>query len=252
MKLEELLYQVQRGELTPKEAKEAIVASLYQDLGEIKWDDFREVSGGFAEVVFCQNKTPDQVLGLADRLVKQRRKNVLFTRVQQEVLIKLKEKKDSVWVDELARCAIVGYEPAPERDGYVLVVSAGTSDLPIAREAAATARAMGSCVKELSDVGVSGLHRLLCHIEMLRNANVLVVAAGMGGALVSVISGLVAKPVIGLPTSVGYGVSAGGYATLFSILSAPANGVSVVNIDNGFGAGYQAALIDRLANGVSR
>lgn len=247
MKLEDLLTRVQAGEITPQQAKDAITASLYEDLGEIKWDNFRQESSGFGEVVFCQSKTEEQIISLASKFLAEQRKNVLFTKVNKEVLQKLKGLGDSVWTDELAKCAIVGYQPAPEREGYVLIVSAGTSDLPVAKEAAATARAMGSTVKELKDVGVSGLHRLLSHVELLRNANVLVVAAGMGGALVSVISGLVAKPVIGLPTSVGYGVSQGGYATLLSILSAPANGVSVVNIDNGFGAGYQAALIDRLA-----
>ena len=247
MKLEDLLNRVQAGEITPQQAKDAITASLYEDLGEIKWDNFRQESSGFGEVVFCQNKMEEQIISLASKFLAEQRKNVLFTNVNKEVLQKLKGLGDSVWTDELAKCAIVGYQPAPEREGYVLIVSAGTSDLPVAKEAAATARAMGSTVKELKDVGVSALHRLLRHVELLRNANVLVVAAGMGGALVSVISGLVAKPVIGLPTSVGYGVSQGGYATLLSILSAPANGVSVVNIDNGFGAGYQAALIDRLA-----
>ena len=217
----------------------------YEDLGFAKIDHHRHLRQGFPEVIYCAGKTAEQVAMIAERLVQKENGNILATRANPEV-----------YEAVLERVTDAEYFPAPrlivirrgkqEQRGNILVLSAGTSDLPVAEEAAITAEVMGNRVERVYDSGVAGIHRLLDQKDKLLQARVLIVVAGMEGALASVVGGLVDKPVIAVPTSVGYGASFGGLAALLAMLNSCASGVSVVNIDNGFGAGYQASLINRL------
>jgi hypothetical protein len=195
-------------------------------------------------VIFCEGKTLDQIQGIVNRISRDHH-NILATRARPEVFLSIREVTADCRYHELARMVVIKPKPV-EQTGCVAVVSAGTSDLPVAEEAAVTAEMLGAQVKRIHDVGVAGIHRLLYSCGDLFKANVAVVVAGMEGALASVVGGLVACPVIGVPTSIGYGASFGGLAALLSMLNSCASGVSVVNIDNGFGAGYQAAIINRL------
>ena len=199
---------------------------------------------GFPEVIFAQGKTREQVLAIAERIT-EHGAQMLATRVEAATAQALVERFDRAEHDSLARTVLVPGAEQPAPEGLVAVVSAGTSDLPVAREAVVTARAMGAHVEEVCDVGVAGLHRLLAYRELLQRARVIVVVAGMEGALASVVGGLVDIPVVAVPTSVGYGASFHGLAALLAMLNSCAAGVVVVNIDNGFGAGYAAAQINR-------
>jgi NCAIR mutase (PurE)-related protein len=217
------------------------------DLGFAQVDTHRALRKDFPEVIFGAGKTPEQIVKIAAKLV-EHGQPVLATRVNADHVRALKKKFKRAVHHSLARCVTIEKKPLPKRAGFIAVVCAGTSDLPVAEEAALTAEIMGNRVERVHDVGVAGLHRMLARLELLQRANVLVVVAGMEGALPSVVAGLVAKPVIAVPTSIGYGASFGGIAALLAMLNSCASGVTVVNIDNGFGAGYAASQINALAS----
>lgn len=241
----ELLYQVKKGEIPPEEAVKELKKLPVADLEFAKVDHHRELRKGFPEVIFCANKTPEQIAAICQELALRTEGNILATRASPEAYQAVRKVVPEAQYFSLARIILIKRGPQEEK-GHIIVMSAGTSDLPVAEEAALTAEAMGNKVERIYDVGVSGLHRLLQYQESFFKARVFVVVAGMEGALPSVVGGLVDKPVIAVPTSVGYGASFGGLAALLGMLNSCASGISVVNIDNGFGAGYQASLINRL------
>lgn len=244
-RLAELLDAVRRGTCPVDEALERLRALPYEDLGFARIDHHRGLRNGFPEVIFGQGKTPEQIVAIAERLVAAGG-NVLVTRLAAEAASRLVAAVPGFEYHELPRLAVRRTRPVEHAGaGTVLVVSAGTADLPVAEEAAITAELMGNRVERLYDVGVSGLHRLLAERERLWEAAVLIVVAGMEGALPSVVGGLVDRPVIAVPTSVGYGTSMHGLAALLAMLNTCAAGVTVVNIDNGFGAAAAAARINQ-------
>jgi len=242
--LRNLLEKVQSGLMNLDEAMLQLKNLAFEDLGYARIDNHRCIRTGVPEVIFCQGKTIAQIQGIVQR-ISQNHANILATRAGREVYEAVREVAECEYF-ETARIVVVRPEPV-EKVGNIAVVSAGTSDIPVAEEAAVTAEVLGNRVKRIYDVGVAGIHRLLNVREDLFEANVAVVVAGMEGALASVVGGLVSCPVIGVPTSVGYGASFGGVAALLSMLNSCASGVSVVNIDNGFGAGYQAGLINKMS-----
>ncbi|NLZ38061.1 MAG: nickel pincer cofactor biosynthesis protein LarB [Firmicutes bacterium] len=242
--LRSLLTNVQNSDLTVEEALERLRHLEFEDLGFAKLDHHRALRQGFPEVIFCPGKTTEQIVKIAERMA-ETTNNVLATRAEPHVFDALKKVFPDAEYHQLPKAVVVNRQPEKET-GMVLIVAAGTADLPVAEEAALTARLMGSRVERLYDVGVSGIHRLFAGVDKLAAANVIVVVAGMEGALASVVGGLVDKPVIAVPTSVGYGANFGGIAPLLTMLNSCATGVAVVNIDNGFGGGYTAALINRL------
>ncbi len=219
----------------------------FESLDFAQLDHHRAIRCGFPEVVFCPGKKTSQIVEIAQRLV-EHGGNVLLTRAKRRVYDAVKKKLPKAEYVRLARAIVIRQHPPDWSDGFVGIVSAGTSDLAVAEEARVTCEVMEQRTKTFYDVGVAGLHRLLVHSETLQQASVLVVVAGMEGALPSVVGGLVSVPVIAVPTSIGYGASFGGVAPLLGMLNTCASGVSVVNIDNGFGGGYIAALISRLAD----
>jgi hypothetical protein len=240
--LTRLLERLARGETTV----EAVLAGLknlpFEALPEATVDHHRALRRGFPEVIYGAGKTPEQIVAIA-RAIAGRGQTVLVTRTTAAAAAALGAVFPAAEHDEIARTILVRGSESVVIPGLVLIISAGTSDLPVAAEAEITARALGCTVERLTDVGVAGLHRLLAAQDRLRAASVIIAVAGMEGALPSVVGGLTDCPVIGVPTSVGYGASAGGFAALLGMLSSCASGVTVVNIDNGFGAGYAAALI---------
>jgi len=240
-----LLRDLQTGKVSVAEAMERLRDLPYEDLGFAKPDSHRELRRGYPEAVYCPGKTPQAIVAILRRMIASH-SLVLATRATPEVHRHVKEalKGTPVRYFEEARIVAVGRLPRGRR-GHVLVVTAGTSDIPVAEEAAVTAEVLGNRVTRLYDVGVAGVHRVLDRRDLLRKAKVLVVVAGMEGALPSVVAGLVEAPVIAVPTSVGYGASFSGLAALLGMLNACAPGVAVVNIDNGFGAGYLASLLNR-------
>ena len=248
-RIRELLEGVRAGQTGVEAAIEALRDLPFEDLGFATVDHHRALRQGFPEVVFCQGKTTDQVVEIARRIAGGG-VAMLATRADGEKQAALRAAFPEAEVNALGRTVLVRSRAAPAHQtvGTVLVVSAGTSDLPVAEEAVVTASAMGNRVERLYDVGVAGIHRLLAHRELLASASVIVVVAGMEGALASVVGGLVNVPVIAVPTSVGYGASFGGLAALLAMLNSCAAGVTVVNIDNGFGAGMAASLINRVRN----
>ncbi len=246
-RLLELLESVHAGRVSPREAADRLRHLPFEDLGFAKIDHHRALRCGFPEVVLCQGKTVGQVVRIVERLV-ERKGPVLATRAAPEVYEAVKANHPQAVYHEAARAIVIAGEHKPEpAAGTVAVVSAGTSDQPVAEEARVTAEVMGCPVQAFYDVGVAGLHRLLAHSEAISRAAVVVVVAGMEGALASVVGGMVDAPVIAVPTSVGYGASFGGLAPLLTMLNSCAAGVGVVNIDNGFGGGYLAALVARTA-----
>ncbi|MHC1727183.1 MAG: nickel pincer cofactor biosynthesis protein LarB [Syntrophobacteraceae bacterium] len=247
--LRTLLEQVQGGALDLDSALYQLKKLPFENLGFARVDNHRCVRTGVPEVVFCQGKTVEQIQEIV-QVISKHHANILATRATPEVFEGIRETVASCEYHKMARIVVVRPEPV-EKVGNIVVVSAGTSDIPVAEEAAVTAEVLGNSVKRIYDVGVAGIHRLISVCDDLFEANVAVVAAGMEGALPSVVGGLVSCPVIGLPTSIGYGASFGGIAALLCMLNTCASGVSVVNIDNGFGAGYQANLINKLAAGKS-
>ncbi|HSU55564.1 MAG TPA: nickel pincer cofactor biosynthesis protein LarB [Candidatus Dormibacteraeota bacterium] len=242
-----LLEKFRAGGVSRDEVVKAFQAPPVADLGFAQVDTHRALRKGFPEVIFAAGKTPMQVVKIAERLFAAEQR-VLITRVNAEHVRGLRKKFKSAVHHELARCVTLQNGAGQKRPGIIAVVSAGTSDLPVAEEAAVTAEIMGNRVERVTDVGVAGVHRLFGKLPDIQNANVIVVAAGMEGALPSVVAGLVSKPVIAVPTSVGYGASFGGLAALLAMLNSCASGVTVVNIDNGFGAGYAASQINAMVN----
>ena len=244
----QLLKQFRAGKISEEKVLHAFQAAPVADLGFAEVDTHRSLRKGFPEVIFGAGKTPAQVVQIASELFKQENR-LLITRVSPEHVRALKQKFKIAIHHELARCVTLEKNPSQTRPGTIAVVCAGTSDLPVAEEAAVTAQIMGNQVEKIVDVGVAGLHRLLRRMATIQQANVIIVVAGMEGALPSVVAGLVAKPVIAVPTSVGYGASFGGLAALLGMLNSCGSGVTVVNIDNGFGAGYAASQINALCSG---
>ena len=241
-----LLEQVRDGQITTEQALGQLRDLPYQDLGYAKVDHHRPLRTGSPEVVLGQGKSPEQVAGIVAAL-KGRGHPVLVTKTGRDAFEAVRRETPEAEFNELAGAIVA---PAPQhspRHTGVVLVTAGTADLPVAEEAALTARLMGQDVERINDVGVAGLHRLLAQLPALQQARVLVVAAGMDAALAGVVAGLVAAPVIAVPTSTGYGASFEGMAALLSMLNSCAPGVAVVNIDNGFGAGYLAAQVNRLS-----
>ncbi|MBI4420122.1 MAG: nickel pincer cofactor biosynthesis protein LarB [Gemmatimonadetes bacterium] len=246
-RLTTLLEEVAGGTLAPQAALERLRHFPVEQLGYARVDHLRSLLQGYQEVVFCSGKTPEQVVGICEALARASG-SFLATRADHDTIAALKRRFSAVRVNEVARTAhLASGESRPDaRLGTVVVVSAGTADLPVAEEAADVAAAMGNPVERLYDVGVAGIHRLLQQKKVLDEASVLIVVAGMDGALPSVVGGMVSVPVVAVPTSVGYGASFGGLAALLTMLNSCAAGVLVVNIDNGFGAAAAAARINRL------
>lgn len=243
--LRELFQKTADGELTPDEAVMKLRLKPFEELGYSRPDHHRGLRTGIPEVIYGAGKTPPQIAGIADALLNGGQKTVIITRLSSENAQRLSELIE-IQYHEDARIAIAGKLPEPDTDGIILIATGGTSDIPVAEEAAVTAEACGNRVKRLYDVGVAGIHRLLAHADDIMKARAIVAVAGMEGALASVIGGLADCPVIAVPTSVGYGASFGGVAALLSMLNSCASGVSVVNIDNGFGAGYLASMINHI------
>lgn len=246
-----LLSAVAAGEVDIATAEERLSAAPFEDLGYAKPDLHRGLRQGVSEVIYGAGKTAAQIVGIVDSLRRAGEQRVLVTRIDPDKAAAVREglrpEDAAAFVyHEEPRLACLGEPPAPDGIGYVAICAAGTSDLYCAEEAAFTAEMLGSRVVRLYDVGVAGLHRLLAHVDEIQGATAIVVVAGMEGALASVVGGLASCPVIACPTSVGYGASLKGVAALLSMLNSCASGVSVVNIDNGFGAGFQAALIDHV------
>jgi len=243
--LKELLKSVSEGRVTPEEAAERLRHMPFEDLGFAKLDHHRSIRCGFPEVIFCQGKTTEQVVAIITRMTEHGHA-VLATRAAPEVYEAVRARQPEAIYHKAARAIVLqGRQRCPKLEGLVAVVSAGTSDQPVAEEARVTAEIMGCRTEPFYDVGVAGIHRLLAHTEALAKATVVIVVAGMEGALASVVGGLVDVPVVGVPTSIGYGASFQGLAPLLTMLNSCAAGIGVVNIDNGFGAGYLAALIVR-------
>lgn len=239
-----LLEQVKDGSLSIDQALEKLRLLPYEDLGYARLDHHRALRQGFPEVVFAQGKTPDQVASIMARL-SEHNDRVLATRASPEVFeVVVRQIPDAIY-HAMGRLIVIDRLKDPNNLPGIVIASAGTADMPVAEEAAITAELMGNQVVRLYDVGVAGLHRLLDKAEVLRQAHVIIVVAGMEGALASVVAGLVSIPVIAVPTSVGYGASFGGLAPLLTMLNSCAPGVAVVNIDNGYGAGHLASLINR-------
>lgn len=247
--LQQLLDRVREGDVDPRAASDRILEALraapYEDLGFARIDHHREIRQGFPEVILGVGKSPAQIAAIAERLVA-RGRPLLVTRAQPDAFDAVRALVPQAQYHPDARAITLRQGDIAAGRGTVLVVSAGTSDIPVAEEAALTAELMGNTIDRLYDVGIAGLHRLLREHSRLQTARVVVVVAGMEGALPSVVAGLVSVPVVAVPTSVGYGASFGGLAALLGMLNSCANGVSVVNIDNGFGAGCIASLINHL------
>lgn len=241
--LRELLKQVQKGTSSIDDALEELKTLPFEDLGYAKVDHHREIRNGFPEVIYCEGKTIDQVKGITLAMI-QRGSSILGTRASKNVYEGVLEIAPGAVYHASAKCIVVNPKTQllhPEQT--IAVVTAGTSDISVAEEAAVTAETFGQKVDRIYDVGVAGLHRLLAQLDRLRKAHVVIVVAGMEGALASVVGGLVDRPVIAVPTSIGYGASFNGLAALLTMLNSCASGVSVVNIDNGFGAAYTACLM---------
>lgn len=239
-----LLESVQQGACSPAEALLQLKDLPYEDLGFARLDHHRGLRTGQSEVIFCQGKQPDQIISILSHLGA-KAKNVLATRLDPETADKILPHFPSAYYDSLARCLLLRPLEEPTISGRILIMTAGTADLPVAQEAMLTARYMGHEVDTLFDVGVAGIHRLLGQRALMERAEVLIVVAGMEGALASVVGGLVEQPVIAVPTSVGYGAHFQGLAALLSMLNSCASGIGVVNIDNGFGAVSLASAIVR-------
>ena len=245
----EILASVAAGETSVDDAADRLSVAPIRDLGYAQVDLQREVRQGASEVVYGAGKTAEQIVGITRSLVEAGQDHVLVTRVDPEKEAVVREGMGDLpgYEDHpLSQALVVGGFPEPDGAGQILVCAAGTSDIPVAQEAEVTARFLGNDVRTVTDVGVAGIHRLLAHAEDIAAASVVIAVAGMEGALASVVGGMASCPVIAVPTSVGYGASYGGLAALLAMMNSCASGTSVVNIDNGFGAGYQAHLINHV------
>ena len=244
MNTKEILEAVRDGKLNVDQAALQLKLEPFQEMGFAKIDHHRALRQGSAEVIYGASKTPEQIASIAAAMAEHGGQNILITRMHPEAEEIVRAANPGLWYDPLSRIGIVNKVEYVDTDGYIVVASGGTSDQPVCEEAALTAEAMGNRVVRMYDVGVAGLQRLLSRLDVLMQANVVIAVAGMEGALASVVGGLVDCPVIGVPTSVGYGASFGGVSALLSMLNSCASGVSVINIDNGFGAGFLASRIN--------
>jgi hypothetical protein len=243
--IKDLLESIKSGNLTIEEGIKKLKDFPFKELGYAKIDNHREVRVGYPEVIYCEGKTVEQVKGIVEFMLT-KNNNILGTRANEEIYNAVKEICPEAEYNKLGRTITIKKKELKIPDTYIAVVTAGTSDIPVAEEAAVTAEILGNKVERIFDVGVAGIHRLFNRLDIIRGARVVVVIAGMEGALASVIGGLVDKPVIAVPTSVGYGANFGGLSALLTMLNSCASGISVVNIDNGFGAGYLASIINKL------
>lgn len=240
-----LLEDVKNNKVEIEEAMKKIEDLPFKDLGFAKIDNHREIRVGYPEVIYCAGKTVEQVKSIIEFMLT-KDNNILATRASEEMYNSVKEICPEARYNKLGKTITIKKREEKLTDSYIVIVSAGTSDLPVVEEAAETAMIFGNRVEKLIDVGVAGIHRLFSRLDVIRGAKVVIVVAGMEGALASVVGGLVDKPVIAVPTSVGYGANFKGLSALLSMLNSCASGVSVVNIDNGFGAGYNASIINKL------
>ena len=250
--IKNILEAVKDGKISVSEAMLQLKEAPFKDLGFAKLDLHRGLRQGAAEVIYGASKTPEQIVKISQSFLEQGQKTILITRMSKEAADLTKNSINCFKYDELSKIGIVGKIPKVNCKGKIVVATGGTSDMSVAEEAALTAEVYGNEVVRLYDVGVSGLHRLLSHLDEIMSAKVIIAIAGMEGALASVIGGLADCPVIAVPTSVGYGASFGGVAALLSMLNSCASGVSVVNIDNGFGAGYLASMINHIGGDIEK
>ena len=242
--MKKILQEFKEGKIELSEVLEKIKSLPYTDLDFAKIDNHRSLRKGFPETVFCQGKTITQILKIIKEMSKKNH-SVLATKANKKIFEAVKRQHPEAEYNELAKTIVIRKEKLKPKKGKILIITAGTSDIPIAEEAVVTAEIMGNKVEKAYDVGVAGVHRLLDIKDKIFNANVIIVVAGMEGALASIVGGLAARPVIAVPTSVGYGASFKGIAPLLTMMNSCAEGIVVVNIDNGFGAGYFASLINR-------
>lgn len=243
--IKNILDSVSSGTMSVDDALEQLKILPYKDLGHTKVDDHRDLRRGYPEVVFCEGKTAEQVQNIMEYMAT-RKVNILGTRANREKYEVVKKSLPDAKYNDLARTITVELEKKKITGSYIAVLTAGTSDIPVAEEAAVTAEIFGNRVERFFDVGVAGIHRLYDNLEKIRKARVIIVIAGMEGALPSIVGGLVDKPIIAVPTSVGYGANFKGLSALLGMLTSCTAGVTVVNIDNGFGAGYMASMINKL------
>lgn len=243
--IKQLLLNVKENKVDIEDAIRELEELPFKDLGFAKIDNHREIRVGYPEVIYCEGKTVEQVKEIVEFMAS-KNNNILGTRASEDMYTAVKEICKEAEYNKLGRTITVNKKKQSFTDSYIVIVSAGTSDLPVVEEAYETAKILGNRVEKITDVGVAGIHRLFSKLDIIRGAKVVIVIAGMEGALASVIGGLVNKPVIAVPTSVGYGANFGGMSALLSMLNSCASGVSVVNIDNGFGAAYNASIINKL------
>lgn len=243
--IKKLLTDIKLGNLGVDEGIERLSDLPYKDLGYAKVDNHRELRVGYPEVIYCAGKTPEQIKGIVEFMMK-KDANILGTRSSEEAFLAVKEICPSAEYDKMSKTIRIKNKKIELTDSYIAVITAGTSDMPVSEEAAITAEFFGNRVERVYDVGVAGIHRLFDRIDVIKGARVVIVVAGMEGALASVVGGMIDKPLIAVPTSVGYGANFGGLSALLCMLNSCASGVSVVNIDNGFGAGYIASMINKI------
>ena len=243
--IRKVLESVEKGEMSVEDALLCIKEEPFEDMGYARLDLHRKVRQGVPEVIYGEGKTAGQIIGIVDMMKEKGQLPVLITRLSREKADLLSQKHEITY-NNMARIAVVGDNPQPDGIGTIVIATGGTSDIPVAEEAAITAETLGNEVIRLYDVGVAGIHRLLAHKEYITQASVIIAIAGMEGALASVVGGLADCPVIAVPTSVGYGASFQGLSALLSMLNSCASGVACVNIDNGFGAGYMASRINHM------
>jgi len=247
-KILKLLSDVQSGKTSPEEAVLILKKDPFEDVGYAMIDHHRGIRHGISEVIFGEGKTVEQIVGIVSAMVAKGQKNIMTTRITPKKAKKIQKALPEMYYDPVSRICIYQREKEQSPHGLIVIAAAGTSDIPVAEEAAVTAETLGNNVERLYDVGVAGLHRLLSHLDVIMKARVVVVVAGMEGALPSVIGGLVACPVIAVPASVGYGANFGGLSALLTMLNACSGNISVVNIDNGFCGGYIASLINHIGD----
>ncbi len=246
MDLRELLSGVKNGSVDIDEALKSLKDLPYEDIGYANIDHHREIRTGYPEVIYCEGKNDDQIIGIIERMT-QKNSNILGTRCRKETYNKVKQIYPNVEYEDTSKILkIQNHDIENNGKGKIVVITGGTSDIPVADEAYYTAEFLGNTVERIYDVGVAGIHRLLSKKHIIENARVIIAVAGMEGALPSVVGGLVDVPIIAVPTSVGYGANFGGLSSLLTMLNSCASGISVVNIDNGFGAGYLASMINKL------
>jgi NCAIR mutase (PurE)-related protein len=243
--IKDLLDKLNAGKITTEEALDRLSDLPFKDLGHSKIDNHRELRTGYPEVIFCEGKTPEQVSNIFEYMLSQK-VNILGTRANDKIYEAVKKHVPSAVYNEAGRTISLKQVDTELTKTYIAILTAGTSDMPVAEEAAVTAELFGNQVKRFFDVGVAGIHRLYSGLEEIKKAKVIIVIAGMEGALPSIVGGMVDKPIIAVPTSIGYGASFNGIAALLGMLTSCASGVSVVNIDNGFGAAYMASMINKI------